>query len=49
MKQECENCGDKHDERLMISTPDCKWICMSCFAEDPDSYGFDIDLDSEDN
>lgn len=31
----------------MIAAPTCQWICTSCFAEDPEAYGFDFDLDGE--
>lgn len=44
---ECENCGDKLPEHIMIASPIGKWICPSCFAEDPEAYGFDFDLDCE--
>lgn len=45
MKRKCENCGDLCDEDAMIAAPTREWICTSCFAEDPDAYGFDLDLE----
>lgn len=47
MKQTCENCGDQKEEMDMIATPQCKWICPPCFAEDPEAHGFDFDLDGD--
>jgi len=43
MKRNCENCGDLFNEADMIAAPTCQWICSSCFAEDPEAYGFDFD------
>ena len=47
MKRKCENCGDRCNEEDMIAAPTCEWICTSCFAEDPEAYGFDFDIDGE--
>jgi hypothetical protein len=47
-KQKCENCGESCNRDDMIATPECEWICTSCFAEDPEFYGFDIELDGDD-
>lgn len=47
MKRKCENCGDRCDEETMVATPNCQWICVVCFGEDPDAYGFELELDSD--
>lgn len=31
----------------MIAAPTGQWICTVCFGEDPDAYGFDLDLDGD--
>jgi hypothetical protein len=46
-KRKCENCGDVCNEADMIAAPTCQWICPACFAEDPEAYGFDIELDGD--
>lgn len=48
-RQRCENCGDRCNRDEMVATPDCEWICTHCFAEDPEAYGFDIDLDGDES
>jgi len=47
-KQKCENSGDSCNPHDMIATPDCEWICSSCFAEDPKFYGYGLELDGDD-
>lgn len=48
MKRKCENCGERCNQDDMIAAPTCQWICVECFAEDPDAYGFDLELDGDD-
>lgn len=47
-KRTCENCEQKCDADTMIAAPTCQWICPECFAEDPEAYGFDVELDGDD-
>lgn len=45
IKQSCEKCGDQCNQEEMVATPGCEWICTYCFAEAPEAYGFDVDMD----
>lgn len=47
MTRTCDNCGERCDADSMVATPECQWVCPPCFAEDPEAYGFDIELDGD--
>lgn len=47
-KHRCHNCNQLCKEDEMIATPLCVWVCPSCFAEDPEFYGLDPELDDDD-
>lgn len=47
MKRKCDNCGERCNEDEMVVAPSGDWLCCACFAEAPEAYGFDLDLDGD--
>ncbi len=47
MKYKCENYGEKCDEGSMVFAPEAN-VCIYCFAEDPEFYGLNIEIDGGD-